>query len=422
MEKYYERISDKLLSFRLESKGAVLVEGPKWCGKTTSSARVAKSVLYMQDPKTRGQNMRLAQLDPQLLLKGEVPRLIDEWQDAPALWDAVRFEVDRRDEFGQFILTGSSVPSDAGKMAHSGTGRIARMRMRPMSLQESHDSTGELSLASLFAQNNVEAVAMPGTLEDLAFLVCRGGWPKALGQSQGVALQQAFDYVDAIAGTDISRVDGVSRSESAARSLLRSYARMCASQGSLKVMREDMDQSNLLGETAFLGYVEALRKLFVVEDLEAWNPNLRSKTAIRSTPTRHFVDPSIAAAALGVSAAGLLADLNTFGLLFESMCVRDLRVYAAGLGGTAAHYRDKTGLEADVVVHLRDGSYGLVEIKLGGEDAVEHGASSLKKLADKIDQKRTGKPSFLMVVVGLGDFAYRREDGVVVCPIRALGA
>ena len=421
MKDYYSRTCDDQLAFRLRSKGAVLVEGPKWCGKTTTCAQQAKSAIYLQDPQSREQNMRMAELSPQLLLEGDTPRLIDEWQDAPTLWDAVRFEVDRRDEFGQFVLTGSSVPLDARKMAHSGTGRIARLRMRPMSLLESRDSTGEVSLKALFDGERPVAHAAPGSIEDLAHLVCRGGWPKALGQEQSVALQQAIDYVDAIAQTDISRVDGVSRSETAARALLRSYARMCSSQGSLESIRVDMSQSAELGETSFAGYVEALRKLFVIEDLDAWSPNLRSKTAIRTAPTRHFTDPSIATAALGASPADLVADLNTFGLIFESMCVRDLRVYASAIDGSVAHYRDKSGLEADAVVHLRNGSYGLIEVKLGGETAIDAGAVSLAELAKKIDQERMGAPSFLMVLTGIGDYSYCREDGVMVVPIRALG-
>ncbi|MBF0961541.1 MAG: ATP-binding protein, partial [Alloprevotella tannerae] len=376
---------------------------------------------YMQAPDLREQNMRMAELSPQLLLDGDTPRLIDEWQDAPSLWDAIRFEVDRRDEFGQFILTGSSVPVDVRKTAHSGTGRIARMRMRPMSLLESQDSSGSVSLKDMFAGKQPIAQAQSGTIDDLAFLVCRGGWPKAIGQKQDVALQQAIDYVDALTSVDISRVDGVNRNEASARALLRSYARFSSSQGTLESIRNDMDSVATLGESAFSGYIEALRRLFVIDDLEAWSPNLRSRTAIRTSPTRHFVDPSIAAAALGASPANLIADLNTFGLLFESMCVRDLRIYSSALGGSVAHYRDKSGLEVDAVVHLRNGSYGFVEIKLGGESAIEQGAQTLKKIMEKIDQKRMSSPAFLMVLVGLGDFSYCREDGVMVVPIRALG-
>lgn len=421
MKKYLPRVCDKLLAFHLRSKGAVLVEGPKWCGKTTTCVQQAHSILYMQAPDLREQNMRMAELSPQLLLDGDTPRLIDEWQDAPSLWDAIRFEVDRRDEFGQFILTGSSVPVDVRKTAHSGTGRIARMRMRPMSLLESQDSSGLVSLKDMFAGKRPIAQAQSGTIDDLAFLVCRGGWPKAIGQKQDVSLQQAIDYVDALTSVDISRVDGVNRNEASARALLRSYARFISSQGTLESIRNDMDSVATLGESAFSGYIEALRRLFVIDDLEAWSPNLRSKTAIRTSPTRHFVDPSIAIAALGASPANLIADLNTFGLLFESMCVRDLRIYSSALGGSVAHYRDKSGLEVDVVVHLRNGSYGFVEIKLGGESAIEQGAQTLKKTMEKIDQKRMGSPAFLMVLVGLGDFSYCREDGVMVVPIRVLG-
>ena len=420
MKDYLPRVCDDLLAFRLRSKGAVLVEGPKWCGKTTTCAQQAQSALYMQSPESRAQNVRMAELSPQLLLDGDVPRLIDEWQDAPSLWDAIRYEIDRRNEFGQFILTGSSVPLDARKTAHSGTGRIARLRMRPMSLFESKDSSGSVSLKDLFAGEQPTARAQTGTIKDLAFLVCRGGWPKAIGQSQDVALQQALDYVDAIASVDISRVDGISRSETLAHALLRSYARLSSSQGSLESIRADMGPA-ALGKSAFAEYIEALRRLFVIDDLEAWSPNLRSKTAIRTSPTRHFIDPSIATAALGASPADLVADLNTFGLLFESMCIRDLRVYASALDGSVAHYRDKSGLEADAVIHLRNGSYGFVEVKLGGDSAIEQGAQSLKTLANKIDQKRMGAPAFLMVLVGLGDFSYCREDGVMVVPIRALG-
>lgn len=421
MKKYLSRVCDDLLAFHLRSKGAVLVEGPKWCGKTTSCVQQAHSILYMQAPDLREQNMRMAELSPQLLLDGDTPRLIDEWQDAPSLWDAIRFEVDRRDEFGQFILTGSSVPVDVRKTAHSGTGRIARMRMRPMSLLESQDSSGSVSLKDMFAGKQPIAQAQSGTIDDLAFLVCRGGWPKAIGQKQDVSLQQAIDYVDALTSVDISRVDGVNRNEASAHALLRSYARFSSSQGTLESIRKDMDSFATLGESAFSGYIEALRRLFVIDDLEAWSPNLRSRTAIRTSPTRHFVDPSIAAAALGASPANLIADLNTFGLLFESMCVRDLRIYSSALGGSVAHYRDKSGLEVDAVVHLRNGSYGFVEIKLGGESAIDQGAQTLKEIMEKIDQKRMSSPAFLMVLVGLGDFSYCREDGVMVVPIRALG-
>lgn len=422
MRTYLKRVCDDILSWRLQTKGAVLVEGPKWCGKTSTAERVAGSVLYMQDPRTRDQNRRLAQIAPDQLLKGATPRLIDEWQEAPSLWDAVRFEVDQRDELGQFILTGSSTPPNLDEVEHTGTGRIARMKMRTMSLMESLDSTGEVSLRSLFAGNPVPVASCDDGLEELAFLMCRGGWPKAVELEGRVALQQAIDYVDAITEVDVSKVDGVKRSPHVARALLRSYARMAASQGSLASMRADLAEAGTeIGESSFLEYVEALRKLFVIEDLQAWNPNLRSKAAIRTTPTRHLVDPSIATAALGATPAALIADLNTMGLVFETLCIRDLRSYADGLDGEVLHFRDKSGRECDAVVRLRDGRYGLVEIKLGGEDLINEGAESLKSIASAIDTTKMPAPSFLMVLTGTGGFSYPREDGVHVVPIRALG-
>lgn len=376
----------------------------------------------MQDPRTRDQNRRLAQMAPQMLLEGPFPRLIDEWQVAPQFWDAVRYEVDRRDEFGQFILTGSSVPVDFSEMEHSGTGRISRMRMRPMTLFESGDSTGGASLGALFDGASLPVAPAEDGLESLAFLVCRGGWPRAVGQPKRVALQQAFDYLDAVVEEDISRVDNVRRSPTHARALIRSYARMVASQGTFASLQADLNGGGMgLGESALRGYLEALRKLFVIEGLEAWNPNLRSKAAVRTTPTRHFVDPSIATAALGAGPQDLMNDLNTFGLVFEGLCIRDLRTYAEALDGKVYHFRDKTDLECDAVVKLRNGRYGLIEVKLGGEKAIEEGAATLQKLASKIDTSRMPAPSFLMVLTGVGQFSYPREDGVLVVPIRALG-
>lgn len=421
-KKYLKRVYDDILAWRMQTKGAVLVEGAKWCGKTSTAERIARSVLYMQNPQTRDQNRRLAQIAPQQLLAGPAPRLIDEWQEAPQLWDAVRFEVDQRNEFGQFILTSSATPPDMSQVEHSGTGRIGRIKMRPMSLMESLDSTGGVSLGSLLNGEEFPVCPCDDGLEELAYLMCRGGWPRAAELTDRVALQQAIDYVDAITEVDISRVDGVKRSPRLARLLLRSYARMSATQSSLAGMRSDLLEAGVeIGETAFLEYVEALRKLFVLEDLDAWNPNLRSKTAIRTTPTRHMTDPSIATVALGASPASLMADLNTMGLLFETLCVRDLRTYAEGLDGEMLHYRDKLGRECDAVVRLRDGRYGLIEIKLGGEDLIEEGAKSLKAVAAAIDTTKMPSPAFLMVLTGTGGFSYPREDGVMVVPIRALG-
>ena len=421
-KKYLKRIYDGLLSWRLKTKGAVLVEGAKWCGKTSTAEQVSNSVLYMQDPSTRSQNLRLAEIAPQQLLQGSTPRLIDEWQEAPQLWDAVRFEVDQRDEFGQFILTGSSVPPNISEIRHTGTGRIARMKMRPMSLMESLDSTAEVSLKALFDGEDLPVCPCPDSLEEIAFLICRGGWPRAATLQGRAALQQALDYVDAVTELDISRVDGIKRSPKVAQELLRSYARMSASQGSLASMRADLNEAGTaIGESAFLEYVEALRKLFVIEDLNSWSPNLRSKTAVRTKPTRHFTDPSIAAAALGATPSALMSDLNTMGLIFETLCIRDLRVYADSLDGEVLHYRDKRDRECDAVIVLRDGRYGLVEIKLGGDKLIDEGAESLKAVAAALDTSKMPEPSFLMVLTAVGEFSYPRKDGVLVVPVRALG-
>lgn len=419
---YIPRISDAELRERLEVRGAVLIEGPKWCGKTTTAERIARSVLYMQNPATRSQNIRLAEISPQTLLAGEAPRLIDEWQLAPQLWDAVRFEVDTRGSTGQFVLTGSAVPADLPEDSHTGTGRIGRMHMRTMSSLESGDSSGAVSLGSLFSGEPMPVAPSGKQLDDVAFLVCRGGWPQSIGMTERQALRQARDYLDEVCESDISRVDGVERDAAAARAILHSYGRMVASQGKITQMLEDVRGMGFaMSESSLRNYIAALRKIFVLEDLSAWNPNLRSKTAIRSAPTRHFSDPSIVAAALRLGPADLVADLKTFGLAFESMCIRDLRVYSAALDGDVYHYRDRSGLEADAVVHLRDGKYALVEVKLGGETLIEEGAKSLTTLRDRVDAERTGEPAFLMVLTAVGEYSYPREDGVLVCPIGCLG-
>lgn len=404
------------------AKGAVLVEGAKWCGKTTTCERYAKSVVYMQDPRTKSQNLRLAEIAPLELLQGETPRLIDEWQIAPQLWDAVRFEVDHRDEFGQFLLTGSAVPPDTDEISHTGTGRIARMKMRPMSLYESRDSSGGVSLGALFKGDKLPVAQSECDMERIAFLLCRGGWPRAVDLEGEVALLQARDYFDGVVNSDVSRVDETRRDPRVARAVLRSYARMSASQGKVTEILADVNAQGVkASEKTLRDYIKALEQIFVLEDLLAWNPNLRSKTAVRTAPTRHFVDPSIAAAALALGPGDLIADLNTFGLLFETMCLRDLRVYADALDGEVYHYRDKSGLEADAVLHLRDGSYGLIEVKLGGDTLIEEGAKSLVKLRDKIDASTMGKPSFLMVLTATGEYSYHREDGVLVVPLAVLG-
>ena len=422
MREYKARITDKILQRKLAGKGAVLIEGPKWCGKTTTAEQTAKSILYMADPENERQNLMLVDINPKLLLQGEAPRLIDEWQIAPKLWDAVRYEVDHRGEEGQFILTGSAVPPNNDEIKHTGTGRFGWLLMRPMSLFESGESNGTVSLSALFAGAQDIMGVNELDIKKLAFLVCRGGWPRASFLDDEIALDQAYDYYDAIVHADISRVDNVSRNPERVKRLMRCYARNQGAQISNEALKLDMeknDASSLDANTVF-SYINALKKIFVVEEMPAWNPNLRSKTAIRSADTRYFIDPSIAVAALGVGPNDLLNDLNTFGLLFETMCVRDLRVFADALRGCVYHYRDKTGLECDAVIHLRNGAYGLIEIKLGGDAAIEHGAETLKKLRDKIDTDKMKAPAFLMVLTGTSKYAFRREDGVYVVPIGCL--
>lgn len=423
MKKYKARIADKMLSRRLLGSGAVLIQGPKWCGKTTTAEQQAKSVVYMDDPEYMEQNVELANLSPKKLLSGEVPRLIDEWQLAPQLWDAARFEVDHRDELGQFIFTGFAVPVDTSKIHHSGTGRFAWLTMRTMSLSESGDSTNEVSLEELFANPVADVFATnPLNIDSLAWLICRGGWPKATMVSKEVALDMAYRYYEAVVHSDISRVDNVSRDPERAKRILRSLARNQCAQITVNTICADLENNDVVAtnRNTVASYIEALKKIFVLEDSLAWNPNLRSKTAIRTSDTRYFSDPSIGVAALGIGPNDLVNDLSTMGLFFESMCIRDLRVYADAIDGTVYHYRDGNGLECDAVVHLRNGNYGLIEIKLGGEKNIEEGAKNLKLLASKIDDTKMKSPSFLMVLTGTSRYAVRRDDGVYVVPIGCL--
>lgn len=421
MKEYYQRVSDKVLLEHLESKGAVLIEGAKWCGKTTSAKHIAKSVIEMDRPDMTEQYQQMARINPSNLLEGKVPHLIDEWQIATNIWNAVRYEVDRRGEFGQFILTGSSVPAALDESMHTGTGRIVRMQMRPMSLFESKDSTGQVSLMDLFNKKDISTVDNH-SIDEIAFLICRGGWPAALNHGKKVALKQAFDYYDAVVNDDISRVDRVKRDSERTKRILKSYARNVATQASLETIRSDVISNDVetFDKEALYGYLNALKRIFVIEDSPAWNPNLRSKTAIRTSDTRYFVDPSIAVAALGLGPTDLVNNLELMGLIFENLCVRDLRIYADALDGSVYHYRDKTGLECNAVIHLRNGSYGLVEVKLGGDQSINEGAESLLKLTSKIDTEKMKKPAFLMVLCGVAPFAYKREDGVFVVPITCL--
>ena len=422
MKKYRKRIADEILARKLEGKGAVLIEGPKWCGKTTTAEQIAASILYMDEPEKKEQNITMSELNPKRLLKGAAPRLIDEWQIAPKLWDAIRFEVDHRGELGQFVLTGSAVPADTKEITHSGTGRFTRLTMRPMSLYESGDSTGEVSLKDLFDGAAEIDGASELDIDRLAFLVCRGGWPQAVDMRDEIALDQAMDYYDAVVRSDINRADGVQKNSEKVHRLMRSYARNQGSQIPNTVLAQDVsanDEVSMSDETV-AAYVSALRKIFVVEDMPAWNPNLRFRTAIRSSDTRYYIDPSIAAAALGIGPDDLVNDLKTFGFLFETLCIRDLRVFADSLNGEVYHYRDRDGQECDAVAHLRNGKYGLIEIKLGGDRLIEEGAKSLKAMEAKIDTDKMNAPSFLMVLTGTGDYAYRRQDGVYVVPIGCL--
>ena len=422
MKAYRRRIVDKILLDKLEAKGAVVIEGPKWCGKTTTALQVAKSVLRMDEPSKRDINIQISEIDPSRLLNGKIPKLIDEWQIAPKIWDAVRYEVDIRGEEGQFILTGSAVPIESKEITHSGTGRFTWLTMRPMSLYESGESTGEVSLKELFCNPDKRTGINNLDIDRLAFVICRGGWPNSIDMNEKPAISQAIDYYDAVIRSDINRADGISKNPERVKRLMRSFARNQGGQVANTMFRDDIrvNDTESLSEDTIATYINALKKIYVIEDMPAWNPNLRSKTSIRTSDTRYFVDPSIATAGLGIFPQDLVNDLNTLGLLFETLCVRDLRVYADALDGNVLHYRDKSGLECDTVIHLRNGKYGLAEIKLGGQGLIEEGAANLKSLAAKIDTTKMPKPSFMMIVIGIGEFAYRREDGVYIVPIGCL--
>lgn len=425
MAAYRKRIVDGLLAKKLQAKGAVLIEGPKWCGKTTTAENIAASKVLLARPDVKEHFSNMLEIDMDVALSGDTPMLIDEWQTVPKLWDAVRYMVDHRQQFGQFILTGSAVPDGEGAkaMEHSGVGRFAWLTMRPMTLFESGDSDGSVSLGALFdgPQRILSRNAL--NLRQIAFLICRGGWPMAVGLPEDVALEQAFDYYDAVTKEDVTRVDGVKRASERVQRLMRAYARHQGAQVSIAMLRKDLEHHDVavLDDDTIVSYLDALRKIFVVEDMPAWNPNLRSKTAIRTADTRYFVDPSIATAALGIGPVDLMNDLNTMGLFFETMCVRDLRVFAEALHGKVYHYRDKSGLECDAVVHLRDGRYGLIEIKLGGQSLIDEGVGVLNALEAQIDTSRMKGPSFKMVLTATGEYAYRRpDDGIYIVPIGCL--
>lgn len=418
MQNYYSRLIDPILIDELKAFGAIVLTGPKWCGKTTTATKLSKSILYMQDPDNQESYQQLAAIRPSLLLKGEHPRLIDEWQMAPQLWDAVRHDIDLQGEDGLYILTGST-SVDESRIKHSGAGRISRLVMYTMSLFESKDSNGAVSLKQLF-ENPVDISAQCSLkIDDYARLITRGGWPKSLGANEDIAIRQVAGYCDAIVRSDIKTVDGVQRDEEKARAILRSYARHVSTQAAGTTILKDIQPNHLVLHINTLDdYLNALRRLYVISEIPAWSPKLRSKTAIRTSNTRHFIDPAIAAHFLKARAADLLFDFNTFGLLFESMVIRDLRVYVQCLNGGVSQYRDKDGLEADAIIHLDDGRWAALEVKLGST-MVDEAACNLLKLSNKIDTNRMNKPSFLMVVTAT-EYAYQREDGVYVVPLGCL--
>lgn len=425
MKGYKPRIMDSLLKKKLQAKGAVLIEGPKWCGKTTTAEEIAASKIMLTRTDIKNNFKSLLEIDIDAALAGDAPMLIDEWQTVPKLWDAVRYTVDHRRKMGQFILTGSAVPDKEAEKEreHSGTGRFAWLTMRPMTLYESGESNGTVSLANLFASPEKILEKNGLKLQDIAFLICRGGWPMSVGLPEEAALEQAFDYYDAVTKEDITKVDGVKRASARVQRLMKAYARHQGTQVSIATLKEDLKSNDTatLDDDTISSYLEALRKIFVVEDMPAWNPNIRSKTAIRTADTRYFVDSSIATAALGLGPSDLISDLKTMGFMFETMCVRDLRVFAEALNGKVYHYRDKSGLECDAVVHLRNGQYGLIEIKLGGDSLINDGAKTLNALAGQLDTSRMKAPAFKMILTATGEYAYRRpEDGIYIVPIGCL--
>lgn len=419
--KYFSRIADTLLERKLRSSAAVLVEGPKWCGKTSTCAQLSKSAIYIQDPDRREAYKQMADTKPSLLLQGETPRLIDEWQTLPVLWDAVRFAADQRQEMNQFILTGSATPlSDDSEIEHTGLGRIARLRMRTMSLWESKESSGAVSLQALFDQTqDLGMEESPLSIEDIAYLMCRGGWPGTLQLEKEDALEVAYNYVDELINVDVNRVDESEKNPDRVRSVLRSYARNVSTMTSSSTIMQDVRANDIsITDKTLANYLTALRRLFVLEDVKAWQPSLRSKTGIRTSDKRHFTDTSIATAVLQLTPNSLLSDFNLFGFLFEDFCVRDLRIYLQPLKGSVYHYHDNNNLEADVILRLYDGRWAAVEVKTGSKE-IEEAARHLLKLKDNVDTTKVGEPAFLMVLTG-GQFAYRRDDGVYVVPLGCL--
>ena len=428
MKEYLKRIADLELKQRLEAFGAVLIVGPKWCGKTTTAEQQAASVIKMQNPDEREGYLATARTKPSLLLKGDNPRLIDEWQEAPVLWDAVRTAVDDRQEEGLFILTGST-SVDEKQIHHTGTGRISRLKMHPMSLYESNESNGQISLKSLFdnPSMDIDGIMSDMSIEELIFASCRGGWPSSISKKSADAkLLIARDYVRNVCETDVSSVDGVTRNPALAETILRSYARNISTLAKkINIYKDVAANYESVSQPTFDSYINALERLFVIDDLDAWCPSIRSATTIRSGKKREFIDPSIATAILGLVPDYLEKDLKTFGFIFECMCIRDLKVYSGELGGKISYYHDRYGLEADAVLHIADGRYALIEFKLGSAE-IEEGAEHLLKIKDLVreynqreKQVPLQEPDVLMVITG-GNMAYTRKDGVKVIPIACL--
>lgn len=412
-----------MLQRKLRSSAAVLIEGPKWCGKTSTGAQLAKSIAYIQDPDKREIYRKMADTQPSLLLQGETPRLLDEWQTIPVLWDAVRFAADQRRQMNQFILTGSATPLDEdenSEIEHTGMGRIARLRMRPMSLWESKDSSGQVSLKALFdGSQEWSLYENPLTLEDLAFVMCRGGWPGTLNLEKEDALEVPYNLVDELINTDVNKVDGTEKNPDRVRAVLRSYARNISTMTAANTIMKDVQANDIsITDKTLNSYLTALRRLFIIEEVKAWQPSLRSKTGIRTSNKRHFVDVSIATAVLELNPQSVLDDFNLFGFLFEDLCLRDLRVYAQPLRGTIYHYHDNSGLEADLIIRLNDGRWAAVEVKTGSKE-IDEAAVNLRKLSGEVDTSKVGNPAFLMVLTA-GQYAYRREDGVYVVPLGCL--
>ena len=422
MNKYLPRLVDKLIKEDLRLYGAVSIEGPKWCGKSTTASRFAKSKLELQNPDTRQNNLSIAANQPSLLLSGDKPRLIDEWQDAPELWDAVRYDVDRTGLTNQYILTGSATPR-RNQPKHSGAGRIVRLMMRPMSLYESGDSTGEVSLSDIFDGHDDIQGSASFRLEDIAYLAARGGWPENVLRQPDKPNKLARDYLDTILGGDVNSSDVTPHNPAKMRVLLRSLARNISTPANISTILEDTrgDSESSVSDASISSYLATLEQVHITDDIEAWYPELRSKTRIRTGKKRNFVDPSLAIAALRASEQDLLADFHTFGLIFESLALRDLQVYAQSLDGDLFYYRDKNGLECDAIIHLTDGKWSAIEIKLGADRAtIDKAAENLLKFSEIVDAEQMKEPSCLMILSGISSYAYRRPDGVLVVPIGCL--